>query len=158
MKPLSAAAAKVLDALVDGLVPNDQPEARARRVGEPDGAYMQVVVERLDSMTYSVAHYYTQNGDAMRDPEMVFVRAAGGWYATYFRQDNMGIEQTSAEYDHKSGGFLCRDRWQRQHATFANTWMRNIRSQQAAYFKAYAAEQRARAKAALASQTPERQP
>jgi uncharacterized protein DUF6908 len=135
VKPLSQAAARVLDRLTADLLPLSDDGAAARRVGEKGGVYMQVVVERLDANCYSVAHYYEQNGDLMRDPEMCFVRANGAWYATYFRQDGIGLEQRSAEYNPATGGFSARPRQQAQHASFANTWMRNIRAQQPEFFR-----------------------
>lgn len=95
---------------------------------------MQVVVERIEEHAFSVAHYFVQNGDMMRDPEMVFVKAADGeWYPTYFRQDSIGIEQTSARFDGQKPT-SCAPSLQRDHATFANTWMRNIAEQQRAWF------------------------
>lgn len=135
MKTLSQAASKVLDKLTEGLIQLSEDNATARRVGEKGGAFMQVVVERLDEQSYSVAHYYEQNGDLMRDPEMVFVKAATGWYATYFRQDSIGLEQTSAKYNPTTGGFMVSPRTHRDHTSFANMWMRNIKAQQREYFR-----------------------
>ena len=47
--------------------------------------------------TVSVAHYYTQNGDLMRDPEMVFeVGPDGAFHPVSYQQDNLGIYQEAA--------------------------------------------------------------
>jgi hypothetical protein len=135
VRPLSQAAAKVLDALTADLKPLADDGAEARRVGKKGGAFMQVVVERLDARTYSVAHYYEQNGDLMRDPEMTFIRANDAWYAASYRQDSLGVDQESADYVPSTGGFVVRERQQIEHARFANTWMRNIREQQPEFFR-----------------------
>jgi hypothetical protein len=37
---------------------------------------------------FSLAHYYEQNGDLMRDPEMLFIQAEdGGYYPAEIWQD-----------------------------------------------------------------------
>ncbi len=46
--------------------------------------YMQLVIERHDN-ELSVAHYYTENGDAMRDPELTFDLRS--WLPTSITQD-----------------------------------------------------------------------
>src|SRR5207248_5478099 len=48
----------------------------------------------------SVAHYYSQNGDAMRDPEMVFeVDGAGQFHPVSFQQNNLGIYHEAVDTD-----------------------------------------------------------
>jgi len=134
MRAITKPAAKILDLLTADLLPLDADGATAKRVGEKGGAFMQVVVERLDEETYSVAHYYEQNGDLMRDPEMVFLKGCDGqWYPISFRQDGTGTDQTSAEKD-PARGWLVAPRLQAEHARFASMWMRNIRAQQHAFF------------------------
>ena len=59
--------------------------------------FMPLVIEAIGTgprglPAVSVAHYYTQAGDAMRDPEMVFeVAPDGGFHPVNFQQDNLGI-------------------------------------------------------------------
>jgi hypothetical protein len=91
--------------------------------------------ERLESYTvgtrYSVAHYYTQNGDAMRDPEMYFMHTAtGAWVPMYFLQDNLGVEEESVRYDDMQDRWYIRRAMQADHARFAIVWMKNIKEQQ----------------------------
>lgn len=51
-------------------------------------AMMPLVVEKVADNRVSVAHYYEQRGDLMRDPEIVFrVEANGEWTAVQYRQD-----------------------------------------------------------------------
>ena len=75
----------------------------------------------------SVAHYYTQNGDAMRNPEMTFeVAAGGGFLPVSFQQDNLGIYQEAVLQD-EAGKVLVRPRLVKQLASFARQWDRNLK-------------------------------
>jgi hypothetical protein len=79
---------------------------------------------------YSVAHYYEQMGDLMKDPDMVFLKGAdGNYYPIEFQQDNLGIYQCAVEWD--SGAIKgYSPAMQKDMASFAGDWMRNIRFQQ----------------------------
>ena len=82
--------------------------------------YMSLTIEDLpkdanDNYLISVCHYGKQNGDAMRDPEMVFrivkitekkfnrklskieVSEVEKWFPVYFRNDYMNVEQDVIE-------------------------------------------------------------
>ncbi len=78
----------------------------------------------------SLAHYGQQNGDAMRDPEMIFAlhKESQQFIPYYYRNDYMGIEQNSVKWS-EDGVFLIR-RLQAEHTAFANQWLRNIATQQ----------------------------
>ncbi len=73
----------------------------------------------------SVTHYGEQNGDLMRDPEMLFemCRKAGTLEldAYYWRNDYLGIEEYSSLRDNAA--------MKRQHESFARTWDCNLRAQ-----------------------------
>jgi hypothetical protein len=86
----------------------------------------------------SVAHYGTQNGDAMRDPEMIFhVHVLEGrivsWTPRYWRNDYAGIEQEV--FSEKDGQVLYKPKVLRQLRGFAAMWDRNIFQQ--GFLKAY---------------------
>ena len=151
MKHTSIAATKVLDTLTAGLnEPGDHKTFDADGyTKEWNGGIMAVHVENIGNIPstgtgnlYSVAHYYKQNGDMMRDPEMIFWAGQGmvgnngtsrfvdTFYPVYFRQDGgYPIDQESAVFE---AGKLkgIRTRMQADHTSFANTWMKNIKSQQ----------------------------
>jgi hypothetical protein len=56
--------------------------------------YHDLTVEKISPDCLSVAHYYTQRGDLMRDPEIVFrIIENGSWMAVEYRQDDCGIYQ-----------------------------------------------------------------
>ena len=81
--------------------------------GEP---YMRLVIEVTSEGYVSVAHYYRQNGDAMRDPEVVFDPA--NWRAVEYTQDSLGIYQR-IKPGYYSPGI----------ETFAGIWARSIKAQ-----------------------------
>ena len=78
--------------------------------------YMRLVIEVTSEGYVSVAHYYRQNGDAMRDPEVVFDPA--DWHAVEYTQDSLGIYQR-IEPGYYSPGI----------ETFVSIWASNIKVQ-----------------------------
>ena len=98
--------------------------------------FMELVIEATDESgpcglpALSVCHYGTQNGDAMRDPEMCFeLGFAGGAHLDpfYWRNDYVGVEQwsrfsTGIDYCFHRELFM-------QHVDFAKVWDRNLRAQ-----------------------------
>ena len=130
MKAVSKAAATVLDKLTAGL----DADGKAARIDNAHGTFMAICVERIGALgamgpLFSVAHYFTQNGDLMADPEMIFLRGAdGSYYATYFRQDSLGYERESVRMDGES--VLVSARVQADQAAFASGWLVNICQQQ----------------------------
>lgn len=52
-----------------------------------------LILETIGEHEYSIAHYYIQNGDCMRDPEITFFIDDSDKFAHFlsFTQDNMGI-------------------------------------------------------------------
>ena len=103
-------------------------------IDNTDGAYMPVHVELIDKTEnyhhFSLAHYGQQNGDAMRDPEMLFALHNGTrqFIPYYYRNDYCGIEQYSVRWTNE--GILLNRRLQADHTTFANQRLRNIAAQQ----------------------------
>ncbi len=78
----------------------------------------------------SVAHYGQQNGDAMRDPEMLFeLGFAGSKHLNpfYWRNDYVAIEQWSrfVEDDH----YCYHRQLHAEHERFAKLWDKNLRRQ-----------------------------
>ncbi len=66
----------------------------------------------------------------MKDPDMVFIRDQSGDYLPFeFQQDNIGLYQCAVEWE---GGKVkgVRTKMQKDMASFAGMWMRNIRQQQ----------------------------
>ena len=88
--------------------------------------------------TISVAHYGKQNGDPMRDPEMLFEMRRDGGESTfdpyYWRNDYLGIERYSSFRDDEQKLFTLAA-LKRQHEEFARMWDRNLRAQ--GYYEAF---------------------
>jgi hypothetical protein len=126
MKHLSKSAKLTFGALTRGLKVGE-----GRKVDKAGGSFMAVHVDRLSSDTYALAHRYTQCGDSMADPDMEFwVGSDGEVYPCSFQQDSIGLYQRAIEFDALGKPDGVRRKLQRDLATFANTWMRNIKSQQ----------------------------
>ena len=96
--------------------------------------FMELVIEAVDESgpcglpALSVAHYGEQNGDAMRDPEMLFELEASGELNPFsYRNDYIGLEQRSRFID--SGQYVSRRELFIQHVSFAKVWGRNLQRQ-----------------------------
>ncbi len=75
----------------------------------------------------SVAHYYEQNGDLMRDPEMVFEVSGDVWTPLSFTQDNVGLYQEAVRVD--EGRVLVNPKRLRDLKSFARMWDKNLKDQ-----------------------------
>lgn len=138
MKAVNLKAQKVMGDLIA-----EMDGDRHKRFNE-GGSFMPLVVEHIGDVEfgpmYSFAHYYTQNGDPMRDPEMTFVFADGKFYPVSFQQDGgLPVYQVSAGF---CDGKLewQRPKWQRDQATFAGVWMLNFKDQREMTDRVLAAE------------------
>ena len=125
MKTLDRKAAEIFRALL---------ALQTTKIDNSDGTYMPVYLEligRIDKYDFfSLAHYGRQNGDAMRDPEMIIAlyKESQQFVPYYYRNDYMGMEQYSVRWTEE--GVLLNRRLQADHTTFANQWLRNIATQQ----------------------------
>ena len=122
MKPLAKTSGDVLDALTAGL------EIGASRKVD-GGTYMAVHVDRLSESTFSVAHYHTQNGDLVCDPDGVFLKTTSGWLPVTL-QLCTGHYTVALELDANDKPTGWRPRQFRELHSFAAMWLRNIRDQQ----------------------------
>jgi len=130
MKALSGRAREVMNLLTEGL-----RVERHRVIDNAKGAYMAVHVEKLrlteQGTLFSVTHYYEQNGDLMRDPDMEFLKVGDDYYPTYMRQDGGGAYEREAVVYGEDGKIeRYYPRMQADLAFFANQWMKNIKEQQ----------------------------
>ena len=116
---------------------------------ERDGAMMPLWVERLEELTWpsglhlevwSIAHHYIQEGDVMRDPEVVFLRVLNltgppQWFPIEFRQDPY-IRQELATLRRDLLPESYTPKAQRDCATFVTTWCKNLEHQHGAILNA----------------------
>ena len=87
----------------------------------------------------SLAHYYEQNGDLMRDPEVVMQRvknpvpeSATGedqylFFPAVFQQDNLGFYQQLIKYEEGSNAFnvYVKNKLQAELTEFVENWVAN---------------------------------
>ena len=140
MRSINLEACEVMKKILEGL--SDRPGSN-KKIDNADGVFMYLAVELVGNVPntgtgqlISLAHYYEQNGDLMRDPEMIFWEGADAkgntrYYPSYYLQDAVGVEQNSIIFDFeklKCKGFYRT--MQKDQALFANTWMKNIEQQQ----------------------------
>lgn len=98
--------------------------------------YMPLVFEFLHYNDYkgrpvfSIAHYTTQNGDAMRDPEMTFSvdQASGTIEPMTFQNDFMGMYQ-EVYRQNETGTWFYSQRLRIDLDEFLWTWLKNIKEQ-----------------------------
>ena len=96
--------------------------------------YMPLVIERIGASgdgrpLIALSHTAVQNGDLMRDPEIVFELHELGAEPITFRNDFVGVLQDVYEYDdsgRRTRVYLSRKADLR---SFARIWFRNIRAQ-----------------------------
>ena len=103
-----------------------------RRIDTSTG-FMPVVVECIEAHTggkvYAVAHYGTQSGDQMADPEVCLLLTKSGKIAPLtFRNDYVGVSQIAARFS--EGGIHCNEKLQEELCDFCAEWFRNIAEQQ----------------------------
>ena len=129
MKHINDKSEAIFRKLTEGLV----KVGDHRKIDNAPGAFMAVSVEIIGRSglgpLVSVAHYYEQNGDLMRDPDVVFLIGADRHvYPISFRQDNLGIYLEAAYVE--DGVWKVRVKMQADLCSFCNMWMRNIDDQQ----------------------------
>lgn len=95
-------------------------------------SFMYLAVERIGPDAWSFAHYGEQNGDAMRDPDVVFYapdRLTGPMPVSY-RNDYLGTWKEYTECDDKGRPSKINVRGIEDLVRFCATWFKNIREQQ----------------------------
>ena len=93
-------------------------------------SYMSLSIEIVEKTIISLCHYGEQNGDLMRDPEMLFWRDTNNdYYSYYFRNDYICVEEIIGEV--VDDNLSLADQKKQSHQTeFANIWLVNIKYQQ----------------------------
>ena len=100
--------------------------------------YMPLSVEHIGqsgdgNRLVSICHYGEQNGDLMRDPDMVFELYADPKPCTAeplsFRNDYMGIMQEIYRYDDAGKKTHVDAKLKRDLKSFARTWFQNLKDQ-----------------------------
>jgi hypothetical protein len=120
------------------------PVGTGKAIRVDSGGFMPLCIECIGVSPHgegmvlvSVAHYGEQNGDAMRDPDMVFdVNTSddpaigwesGNWRPVSFRNDYVGLDQEAIFVD--NGAVMLRPGLVKELKQFARIWDRNIKAQ-----------------------------
>lgn len=128
---LNKTAEKVFHTLLEGL----KELGDAKTIDNTDSTFMPVHVEIIDKSMYgnhvSIAHYYEQNSDRMKDPEMTFLASLEGNVLPMTFEQNGGLPVYQVAMEIEPNGTIRRNEaLQNNLADFANMWMKNIRDQQ----------------------------
>jgi len=95
-------------------------------------SYMPLVIEKIGPNSVAIAHYYYQNGDAIADPEIVFLVVGEDWIAAEISQPNYYSAPVIMDGS-KECVWLCPDqksqREQAGIADLAQLWAENLRNQ-----------------------------
>ncbi len=124
MRVLSKQSAAVLDAVTANL-----PVGEARVLDRSPGTYMALHVDRIGENTFALAHYFTQNGDRVCDPDGEFVKTPTGWLPTAL-QLCTGHYTRAVELDDREVPTGYRPRALQELHSFAAMWLRNAAEQQ----------------------------
>ena len=128
---MSKSDAATLDALVKDLVdPTEEDGQCSRQFGkDAEAGTMPLSVERIGPHLFSLTHYYRQNGDMMRDPDVVLHRdKSGRWFPVSFQQDGRFPVYTEAL---EVGAEGIVGVYRRRYASlrdFMRTWLGNLRA------------------------------
>ena len=100
--------------------------------------YMPLSIEAIGTSAagnrlISLCHYGKQNGDLMRDPEMVFELFTHGEASAAeplsFQNDYMGLFQEVYRYDDTGKKTHVKTRLKAELKSFARTWFQNLKDQ-----------------------------
>ena len=123
MKTLNKSATKTFFKIIEG-------EEGYKKIDNSKG-FMALVVEKLRTddvgSIYSLAHYFEQNGDLCKDPDMEFMVRGGSVIPMTFQQDIPPVYSEGVFYDN---GWKVRNKVQADITSFANMWIKNIKHQQ----------------------------
>lgn len=131
MRTLSKQATTIFNKIIDSI-----PQGKSHvKIDNCNSTFMPLSVEKLNTYDmgteYSLCHYFEQHGDLCQDPEMTFLkREDGSVCPMMFQMAIPPTYQQSFFYDYDSGSWKINKKLQSEHTTFANLWMKNIKSQQ----------------------------
>jgi len=128
MRKLNKGSKKVFLELVKGLNYDN-----LHRKIENSKSFMAVAVDYLVEIPkigniFAIAHNYIQNGDVMADPDMEFLVSSVDGEVYPMTYQNGGYYSKGAEI--REGQIFQNAKVQADIASFANTWMKNIKHQQ----------------------------
>ena len=143
MKALSKTANKVFQAVINSIPQGQTSHTLDAGNQKHGGSIMALHVEKIGQNhfgeIFSFAHYYEQNGDLMRDPDITMLKAGVQLFPLSYRQDNLGIDREYVRFNETSWSIAKRH--QADLAVFCTHWARNIKNQQSEVLGATVAEE-----------------
>ena len=142
MKALNKTSAAIFQAAIDRIPAGETRIKLDAGDHEHGGSIMALCVEKIGvneyGDLYSFAHYYLQNGDMMRDPDVVMLRSINPdaltgkhqFFPISYRQDGLGIDRDSVIFNTDGPGWKIDKRGQADLCAFCNLWAGNLRGQQ----------------------------
>jgi len=140
MKPINSKAAEFFQACVNRIPENET--SCILDENKPGSSIMALHIENIGQNKYgdlySFAHYYEQNGDMMRDPDIVMLRSANPdaltgkhqFFPISYRQDGLGMDREYVIFNEDGNGWKIAKKQQADLASFCGQWARNIADQQ----------------------------
>ncbi len=130
---------KQLQAVVEALCARHEIDLRpvGAHLRLENGPFEPLVIERIAEHQVSVAHYYSQNGDLICDPDIVLFTGYSEWVPISIQQPTvclmgraLGGYRVVAELS-DDGSSIARfyPQAQSETASFCNTWARNLKAQ-----------------------------
>lgn len=131
MKHVNKKAKKVMDVLTEGM----DKIGDHRKIDNTKGAFMAVHIEHINNCNlgeiFSISHYFEQNSDLMRDPDMEFIKGGDSeYYPISFWQDAPLKRDETLDWGEDGKIKGIKPKLQAELATFSNMWMKNIKMQQ----------------------------
>lgn len=130
MKPLSQTLGRLLDTLTANLADPAGEGESARVYDNAPGAYMAAHVERIGRNRYSVAHYFTQNGDRVCDPDLEFIKVGDAWFPAACQFATGTYSRAITECDAEGNPTRYSPRVYNDLRSFAGMMLKNIKHQQ----------------------------
>jgi hypothetical protein len=131
LKHINKPAEKVFKTLIS-LMKNDYA-----KIDNTNETFMPIIIEQIYhenvyGKVYSLTHYYKQNSDLMRDPEMTFLvnDDDNKIYPLSFQQDGRISTYEENAIFLKGKLYKINRKLNNQHKNFANKWLQNIKEQQ----------------------------
>lgn len=122
---------KFLDLMVSSMNLFSYTENDSYRKFDAETGFMPVHIDVLRENVVAVAHYGVQNGDAMKDPEIIFYRNSQGfWYACTYRNDFNGVNQNAVLFSDNGKPERFKKELQKELNAFCKSWFTNIKNQQ----------------------------
>lgn len=131
IKPVNEAGTKILNSIFS-LCEKDAEQAV--KIDNTSGLFMplcaEIIVYTKKAAHLSLCHYGEQNGDLMRDPEMVFLKMENYFYPFYWRNDYVGIENEALQIENIAQIAGINKPMYNSFLEFADLWLNNIKEQQ----------------------------